>query len=63
MLNEREKKWGIIIAIIIFLGYLLPYTLLREVTAWYGSFLLWAILGIIIIWANIKLTQGWGEEE
>ncbi|SHM37824.1 hypothetical protein [Gracilibacillus kekensis] len=62
-MNKKEKTWGLIILIIVFLGYIIPYTFLSNVTKWYGSFLLWTILAILIILVNYLLTKSWGDEE
>ncbi|SER43263.1 hypothetical protein SAMN04487944_104101 [Gracilibacillus ureilyticus] len=62
-MNRKEKLWGLIIFVLVFLGYLLPYTILSNVTKWYGSFLLWTILAVLIILANYFLTKDWSEEE
>ncbi|KAB8139326.1 hypothetical protein F9U64_00600 [Gracilibacillus oryzae] len=62
-MNKKEKIWGLTILIIILLGYLIPYTLLSNVAKWYGSFLLWTVLAILIIAANYMLTKDWSDEE
>lgn len=62
-LSEKEKKGAIAILLIIFLAYVIPYTVLTEVTKWYGSLLFWIILTIIVIGINFYLTNDWGKEE
>ncbi|GAE95019.1 hypothetical protein JCM21714_4222 [Gracilibacillus boraciitolerans JCM 21714] len=62
-MNRKEKIWGLIILIIVFLGYLIPYTFLSNVTKWYGSFLLWSILAILIILVNYFLTKSWRDDK
>ncbi|PWU67565.1 MULTISPECIES: hypothetical protein [Gracilibacillus] len=62
-MNKKEKMWGLIILFIVFLGYFLPYTLFSNIEKWYGSFLLWTILAIIVIIINYILTKEWGDEE
>lgn len=62
-LSEKEKKGAIAILLIIFLAYVIPYTVLTEVTKWYGSLLFWMILTIIVIGINFYLTNDWGKEE
>lgn len=61
VLNKKEKRWGLVILILVFLGYVLPYTLLRGVTYWYGSFLVWVLLALIIVLINVIITRGWGD--
>lgn len=53
--------WGLSVCLVIVLAFLLPFTLLRNVDAWYGSFLLWGIVGIFTIIANFMITKDWGE--
>ena len=51
------KKWFVLIGIITILGHLLPYTLLTDVQAWYGSFLLWLVLDIALIFIAMMITK------
>lgn len=60
-MKSRELKWGLAILAIIILGYLMPYTFLTDVNAWYGSFLLWTVLAVLIIVINYMLSKKWGE--
>nr|WP_156291520.1 hypothetical protein [Oceanobacillus salinisoli] len=58
----NEFKWALCILFIIFIAYILPYTLLTNVAKWYGSFLLWVVLAFTIIIINYFLTKDWGKE-
>ncbi|WP_306807559.1 hypothetical protein [Cytobacillus gottheilii] len=60
-MKSRELKWALAILVIVLLGYFLPYTVLTNVQAWYGSFLLWTVLAVIIIVINYFLSKNWGE--
>ncbi|SFD39896.1 hypothetical protein SAMN05216238_101158 [Lentibacillus persicus] len=53
--------WGLLIIALILSAYILPYTILSDVQAWYGSFLVWGIIGVLIIIANIMITRDWGK--
>ncbi|MDX5502941.1 hypothetical protein [Billgrantia antri] len=44
--------WGVVA-----LCYLVPYTLLSDVTRWYGSFLFWALAGLAVIALNAFITR------
>jgi len=57
----KELKWGLLILFIIFLAYVLPYTVLTNVAKWYGSFSVWIVLTILTIFINYYLTKGWGK--
>jgi hypothetical protein len=59
-MKGKEWKWALAILIMVLLAYILPYTILTDVHAWYGSFLLWTVLTIIVIGINYFLTKDWG---
>jgi len=54
-----KKFWGAVIIVLIVLAYLLPFTILSSVEKWYGSFLAWGVIGVLIIFANIMVTRDW----
>jgi hypothetical protein len=56
---KRELFWALISILLILLAYFIPYTLLTEVAKWYGSFILWIVLGVVIIGVNILITKDW----
>jgi hypothetical protein len=58
-MGKRELFWAIICIVLILLAYMIPYTVLTDVAKWYGSFLLWVILGLVIIVVNIIITKDW----
>lgn len=56
---KREIFWAIICVLLIFIAYFVPYTILSNVSHWYGSFLLWVGLGLVIILVNLIITKDW----
>ncbi|QEA40386.1 hypothetical protein FGL86_15735 [Pistricoccus aurantiacus] len=44
--------WALVLS-----SYLVPYTLLAKVQAWYGSFLFWTLVGLAVILLNIVITR------
>ena len=58
-MGKRELFWAIICIVLILLAYMIPYTVLTDVSKWYGSFLLWVVLGLVIIVVNIIITKDW----
>ena len=58
-MGKRELFWAIICIVLILLAYMIPYTVLTDVAKWYGSFLLWVTLGLVIIVVNIIITKDW----
>ncbi|MBP2077281.1 hypothetical protein [Oceanobacillus polygoni] len=61
-MKTNELTWALLILFIVLLAFILPYTLLTNVTKWYGSFLLWIVLALITIIMNYFLTKNWGKK-
>lgn len=59
----KEKSWAIIIGILVLAAFIIPFTLLSIVEKWYGSFLFWLLLTLIVIACNVLLTKDWSNEE
>lgn len=59
--KKSKVFWGIMISLLILMAYILPYTIMSKINAWYGSFLLWGVIGILIIFANFMVTRNWGK--
>lgn len=49
--------------LLVALCYLAPYLLLRHVNAWYGSFLFYTLVGVLVIALNLWATRGFGKDE
>lgn len=58
-MSNKEKLWGSICLLLVLLAYIVPYIFLSDVTAWYGSFFLWLVLGLFIILINHIITRNW----
>lgn len=52
-----RSKWIWGIWLLVLLSYLIPYTLLTRVQAWYGSFLFWTLVGLAVIALNVVITK------
>jgi c-di-AMP phosphodiesterase-like protein len=59
-MKSFEKKWAFSILCIIFLAFAVPYTILSNIPAWYGSFLFWILITVIVIFMNYFITKEWG---
>lgn len=57
-----RSRWIWLVWLIVILSYVLPYTLLRDVQAWYGSFLLWAAAGVLVIVLNVLITADFKDD-
>ncbi|WP_110649291.1 hypothetical protein [Salinicola peritrichatus] len=56
------RKWIWAVWLLVLLCYLVPYGLLGRVQAWYGSFLFWCVVGVLVIVANILITSDFKDE-
>lgn len=59
----KRRNWIWAVWIVVLLSGVVPYTLLTNVAAWYGSFLFWACAGLAVIALNIFITQDFGEHD
>ncbi|MFC4386949.1 hypothetical protein ACFOZ1_03900 [Gracilibacillus marinus] len=62
-MHKREILLGLLLLVIVLLGYILPYTVFTNVAKWYGSFLVWTVLALIVIGINYFLTRNWGDDQ
>lgn len=46
--------WALILS-----AFVVPFTLLRHVSAWYGSFLYWSAFALAVIAIIVRLTRNW----
>ena len=44
---------------LVVLGFVVPYTVLSGVDAWYGSFLFWVVFALAALVVNYLITRGW----
>ena len=51
------------IGVVILACYGIPYLLIGQIAAWYGSFLFWSLAGVAVIVLNVAATRGWEDEE
>ncbi|MFI0474159.1 hypothetical protein ACGLWX_15700 [Halomonas sp. HMF6819] len=58
-----RDKWMGAVGVVVVLCYLVPYTLLSNVVAWYGSFLFWSGAGVVVIALNIFMTRPFKEHD
>lgn len=45
--------------VLVLLAYVVPYTVLSGMDAWYGSFLFWTVFGLAAILVNAAITRSW----
>ncbi len=54
-----SRFWPALLAVLILAAYVVPFTLLRNVHAWYGSFLFWSLFALAVIAIIVHLTRDW----
>ena len=59
----KNNQWIWAIALVVLLCVIVPYGVLGEVHAWYGSFLFWALAGLVVIVVNIVMTRDFKEHD
>lgn len=59
----KRSKWIWAVFIVVLLSCLVPYTLLTNINAWYGSFLFWSVAGLAIIALNVYITKDFEEHD
>jgi len=58
-----SKTALLLIGLVVLACYVVPYTLLSSVVAWYGAFLFWCAAGVAIIILNILATSDFEGDE
>ena len=61
-MKRNEGVYAIVLTSLVLIAFIVPYTLLSNVEKWYGSFLFWTVLSVIVIGINYLLIRDWGKE-
>lgn len=51
--------WLLPVALLILASYLVPYLVLDDVDAWYGSLLFWTASAAVVIAINVVVSSAW----
>lgn len=64
--SDNRKPWTlwllVSVPVIMVAMFVVPYTLLREVDAWYGSLLFWLVGTVAVISINVAVALTWENE-
>lgn len=60
-MSRRSGLW--LIAAVVVLCYVVPFTALSGVAHWTGSFLFWTLAGLAIIALNFAITSRFGDRD
>lgn len=58
----RTSRWIWAVWALVVLAFVLPYGPLRGVHAWYGSFLVWTLIGIAVVAVNVLITRSFTDD-
>ncbi|MER5173663.1 hypothetical protein [Thioclava sp. GXIMD2076] len=58
-----RKTALVLMALVVLACYAVPYLIIGQVAAWYGSFLFWIVAGLAVIVLNAVATAGFGKED
>lgn len=50
------------VPVIMLAMFIIPFTLLSDVDAWYGSLLFWTAGTLAVIAINVVVSRGWEDE-
>lgn len=59
MMEREGMVWAGVMLALVASAFVVPYTLLSGVDAWYGSFLFWTIFALISIGVNALIVRRW----
>jgi len=58
-MSNPKAVWLAAVAALILLSYFVPYVLLSDVDAWYGSMLFWTASAAVVIAINAVVSSSW----
>ncbi|MBE3583163.1 MAG: hypothetical protein IMX01_03495 [Limnochordaceae bacterium] len=62
-MHPVERRLAALLGTLVLLAYLVPFTLLTQVKAWYGAGLFWVLFVIVVAGILTYQTKGWKEAE
>ncbi len=58
-MERKGVIWAGVMLALVLSAFVVPYTLLSEVDAWYGSFLFWTVFALVSIGVNASIVLRW----
>ncbi|MGF1471149.1 MAG: hypothetical protein ACFB50_05310 [Rubrobacteraceae bacterium] len=58
-MERKGFAWAGVVLVLVLLAYVVPYTVLSGVDAWYGAFLFWVVFGALAIAVIALITSSW----
>lgn len=58
-MDKKGLLWMAAVWILLVSAYVVPYTILSDVDAWYGSFLFWLVFALATFSINASIARNW----
>lgn len=58
-MSRKGLLWISVVLILLISAYVVPYTMLSNIDAWYGSFLYWLLFALAAILVNAIIARNW----
>lgn len=58
-MERRGLIWAGVMLALVVSAFVVPYTLLSGVDAWYGSFIFWVVFALVAIGVNAAIVGRW----
>ncbi len=58
-MNRSRALWLVPVLALVLLSFFVPYVVLSDVDAWYGSFLFWTLATAAVIAINAIVSSAW----
>lgn len=58
-MDRKGLLWITAVFVLLVSAYAVPYTILSDVDAWYGSFLFWLVLALAAFSINASIARKW----
>ena len=58
-MSNPKAVWLVPVAALVLLSFFVPYGLLSDVDAWYGSMLFWTVSTAAVIAVNAVVSSSW----
>lgn len=59
LLQKKRLFWLFYFLSLLIMAFVIPYTLLKNVASFHGSFLFWCIFALAAIWGVERITSRW----
>lgn len=58
-MRSPGRVWALVLLVLVLSAFVVPFTLLSGVQAWYGSWLYWSAFALVVMGLIVYLTRDW----